>query len=760
MLNNIVEICVAIDIAILGIAYPIIVDKISSIGDKYDSTYLPDLFGEEFPQKSIKIVFTNLNLSFFKLTLYVTIISFFLIIFNFQPWFDWNNIVINNSAESIILFLTSSLTVMFFIWLDKIVLYNGKSTTILKYLIAKHDLDSKKTSNNPYYLKTINELTFYAVDKQDEHLQETLLEFYSEVFSEIRRNHDHSQPLIYPSDLYHLINKLNYTLTITENKKLLAIEHRAVSGTWLLGEDFEEITISKETYRILWDDLYMISSNDKYLRMYWATANQYFDFQLKFLYPEYNPEGSEIINDPEVKKRQKEREQFLEFNYALGGLLLYKKQYKTLKYIFNYSQSLPPKYVLLPEGMTAIFTWFEEFRNEFRHRKHPLDLKYPFPGLDNLGNRRDVNYWICSYIALLFIRQFTLQPFYVSHDFTSLPNLPQKVTELKNWLDSVSFFEKCLNHVLKNEELLEDLHFATVALEKEQDFRDFISNLKSKIIGEIGEQKLNANLSEEKLQHFRDSTKDIITSAFKDYDQIFIPLDDAEKDNDLKLTVTGGQNLMTKSAFTDNDIPHLNYDSIFAKSIVASSIRKYIPNSFFVSRTRRFLLSKELILKGIEKLIAGTTDYVIIAVNIGYELRQLLEVNYTTKVVHIPSSEHRVTDLLFILNKSDLPSIEHRSLSDEVVSDGQLKLIDENLKLYASIIDINTEDNMKIKDSWGEIQNDSGEDIKVQVTIAFLAIIYWKKKRDIVQLSMTSKYREQGVENSLEDIQPLKKPGY
>ena len=760
MLNNIVEICVAIDIAILGIAYPIIVDKISSIGDKYDSTYLPDLFGEEFPQKSIKIVFTNLNLSFFKLTLYVTIISFFLIIFNFQPWFGWNNIVINNSAESIILFLTSSLTVLFFIWLDKIVLYNGKSTTILKYLIAKHDLDSKKTSNNPYYLKTINELTFYAVDKQDEHLQETLLEFYSEVFSEIRRNHDHSQPLIYPSDLYHLINKLNYTLTITENKKLLAIEHRAVSGTWLLGEDFEEITISKETYRILWDDLYMISSNDKYVRMYWATANQYFDFQLKFLYPEYNPEGSEIINDPEVKKRQKEREQFLEFNYALGGLLLYKKQYKTLKYIFNYSQSLPPKYVLLPEGMTTIFTWFEEFRNEFRHRKHPLDLKYPFPGLDNLGNRRDVNYWICSYIALLFIRQFTLQPFYVSHDFTSLPNLPQKVTELKNWLDSVSFFEKCLNHVLKNEELLEDLYFATVALEKEQDFRDFIFNLKSKIIEEIGEQKLNANLSEEKLQHFRDSTKDIITSAFKDYDQIFIPLDDAEKDNDLKLTVTGGQNLMTKSAFTDNDIPHLNYDSIFAKSIVASSIRKYIPNSFFVSRTRRFLLSKELILKGIEKLIAGTTDYVIIAVNIGYELRQLLEVNYTTKVVHIPSSEHRVTDLLFILNKSDLPSIEHRSLSDEVVSDGQLKLIDENLKLYASIIDINTEDNMKIKDSWGEIQNDSGEDIKVQVTIAFLAIIYWKKKRDIVQLSMTSKYREQGVENSLEDIQPLKKPGY
>lgn len=36
-LENIAEICIAIDTAILGIAYPIIIDKISNIGDKYSS---------------------------------------------------------------------------------------------------------------------------------------------------------------------------------------------------------------------------------------------------------------------------------------------------------------------------------------------------------------------------------------------------------------------------------------------------------------------------------------------------------------------------------------------------------------------------------------------------------------------------------------------------------------------------------------------------------------------------------------------------
>ncbi len=39
-LENIAEICIAIDTAILGIAYPIIIDEISDIGDKYSSDYL------------------------------------------------------------------------------------------------------------------------------------------------------------------------------------------------------------------------------------------------------------------------------------------------------------------------------------------------------------------------------------------------------------------------------------------------------------------------------------------------------------------------------------------------------------------------------------------------------------------------------------------------------------------------------------------------------------------------------------------------
>lgn len=58
-IDNIVEICVAIDVAILGIAYPIIVDKASNIGDKYQSEYLSVLFNYEYPQKPLRFTLDN-----------------------------------------------------------------------------------------------------------------------------------------------------------------------------------------------------------------------------------------------------------------------------------------------------------------------------------------------------------------------------------------------------------------------------------------------------------------------------------------------------------------------------------------------------------------------------------------------------------------------------------------------------------------------------------------------------------------------------
>jgi hypothetical protein len=758
-IENVIEICVAIDIAILGIAYPIIVDKISNIGDKYHSQYISVLFNNEFPQKSLKIVFKGreYKVTIFKLLLFFTLVSFLFIIFKIEPLWGWDNWLINNSANLIVITFSLILTILFFLWLDKVILFNGKSSSLLIHIVKKHDaLPEDDNEIRQYYLKAINEITYYAVEKQDEHLQETLLEFYHKTFAKIRRNHTKNVPLEYPVDLYFMVNKLNEESTVIQNRKLRAIEHRAVSGVWLLGEDFEEIIISKETYGWLWRNIYTICDYPRLVKMFWANSSQFYDFRLQPILQDYNFEANEIINNVEVERRDRERKNFIEFHYALGGLIYYRKKYELLKYFFEYSQSQPPNYVLLPESMTEIFYWFEHFRNEFKNIGRPIDLKYYFPELDNLGNRRQVNYWICSYLTILFIRQYSLNQYYIYQNFTDLPNLPNNIRELGNWLDSISFFEKCLNDVIGNDELIKDLGYKELVVEKKEAFEQFIEDLKDQITNAIGEQKLNAELSQEMIKHFFESSNPILTKAFEVYKPVFIPLDAEHNEGRLKLSLSGAITLESKSAFTENDIPHLNYDTFFANSIVRESIKRYIPNSFIVAKTKRYLLRREDIIASISKLIGENPEIIIVGVNLQYRVHEILEnSNFKDRVIPIPSTEYNSQDLLFVLRKGDLPAIEHKDLMDDEKEKLKLVLINNELKIYASVIDINKEENKEIKDKWNLDNEPDNRDLKIQLALSFLSVIHWKDSREVIQINITSEFREQGIPNHINDIEPL-----
>jgi hypothetical protein len=537
--------------------------------------------------------------------------------------------------------------------------------------------------------------------------------------------------------------------------KLRAIEHRAVSGVWLLGEDFENITISEETYSWLWRNIYTTCDNPRLVKMFWANSSQYFDFRLQSVMADYNFEQGNIVNQEQINRRDEERKSFLEFHYALGGLLLYRKQYKTLSYLFEYSQSQPPKYVLLPETTTEILYWFENFRNEFKHRT-PIDLRYYFPELDNLGNRRQVNYWICNYIAILFLRQYSLHQQYIYQNFTALPNLPDDVFELSSWLDSVSYFERCLNNVLSNKELIKDLEFEKLIEEKKDDFYKFISALKEAIKNKIGQQNLNAQLSDEKIQNFYSKSNKIILKAFEVYKPIFIEKSNEHSESELKLSVNGERTLMSKSAFTDNDILHLNYDTFFAGAIATHNIKRFIPNSFLVARTKRYLLNKDNVLIALSKIIGNNNDIIVIGVNIGYQLQEILEESsFKEFIQYIPSTEYHSQDTLFVLRKNDLPAIEHKVLKEEEKTAFKLECINEDLKIYASVVDINKDGNQVLKDKWNLENEPENEDLKVQLAIAFLSIIYWKNKREIIQINIASEYREQGIQNDINDVEPL-----
>ncbi|WP_066829608.1 hypothetical protein [Rufibacter ruber] len=750
-LNNIVEICVAIDVAILGIAYPIIVDKISNIGDKYSSNYLVELFRDEFPHrvKSFRIFGYDFEISVFKIMLIATMLSFASLIFEQKPILWEDNWFVSNSADLLVFIFSFLLISFFFIWLDKVALYNGKSTVLFNHIIKKYKILNKKADSSKYYLKTLNEISVYALNKPDVHIQESVLQFYHEEFARCRRQHDKSMPIVYPYDLYEFIYMLNVESIKKENAMLVALEHIAVSGSLLLGEDFEEISISKETYDWLWRILNLNYNKPVNIKAYWAKAFQYFEFNLKRIDPVYEEYTIKILNQKRIDERDTERKNFLEFHYVLGGMLLYGKQYDALNYIFKYSQSQPPKYVLLPNSMTDIFQLFDEFNNDINYRRVPLDIQYYFPGLDNLGNRNEVNYWACSYISLLFVRQFSLNKYYTYQDFTAFPQLPSTVNELENWKSGLSYFRLCFDKVINNEELMRVVGFEIIMKKKEDEIFKFLSTLETEISEKIHLLKRNVKLSAEKRQLFIDKSRQIIKKAFSDYSEVF-RISNYEDVNDLqKIDITGGRVMLSRSTFTDGDIPVFGFESYFANEIVRSNIKYLIPLSFQWSSVRRYLLSRQNLLKGIDRLKVDD-EYAIVAVNVFQEVCDELR-KTKLMVIRIPSSYNDLSNVVFILKKDELPFLEHKELTEENIVEDKLILIDKDIKLYYAINEISS------VNGYQEEHDDEQEDeeVQVEVSLAFLAVLSWKNKRNIIQIDIESSIYEQGIPSDINDIEPF-----
>lgn len=771
-MKYIVEICVGIGIAIFGIAYPIMITEINKIGDKYNSNYLPDIFRSEWISREIN--FKYFKFSFFQLVILLTISSFLFLIINAKPWFGWNNIFINNSAELIVLLLTIFLVYCFLTWIKVIILFNGNPVKLLKYLIKKYHHFSGDTESKKYLLRGINDFAYYTIRNQDTHLQQELLDFYWDKFDKERvefsdkleelksgKKNEFDELRVegvkYSAELYDLVYRVNLETLNNNNFLTRTIEYNSVSGWWLLGKGYNQVRISELTYRWLWDILILNLEKGKNLKSYWSKAHQYCSYAFT-VHPEYAEGQIKPENDDEIKSKQDERIRFLEFHYTLGGLLLQQKKYEVLHYIFNYSSSSPPNFVLLPLSINDIFDWFNRFNGRSNLRVEEIEVYFKFPNLDNYGVSYKIKYWICSYICLLYIRQFSLHQYYSFQNHTGTPILPEGKQELNNMLLSIPFFTNCLKDVISNEELLDKAGLKKIVQEKKGLIEKHLLDVEKEIKDKLDYTQEVKEISQNKLDLFKNNSIQIIRNALEGYNDILLNYDrKIIYDKNPKLVVNGAIDLMPKSAFVEDDIPHLNFDEVLANSIVNSSINKFIPNSFITARTERYLIYKKNIKAALNSILTKTTegDIIIIGFNINYRLKELLEES-AIKIICKYSTQRQFKDVLFILNKNDLPRIYKRDISEEERKKHKLNVISEELKLYSSVLELNK--NPDLKYDWikaGFNEEDLNNEPKVQIALSFIWLLLWKKDRRIIQIKVSDPSLEQGIESDLKNLRPL-----
>ena len=756
LINDIVDICVPLIAVLLGTAYPIILNNISNIGEKYKAKYLLALFNyERFQKKRGKF-----NSNYFEYLLYISLFLLLFLILELKPLFGWNNWFINNSAKLSVVISTISLIIVFILWLKEVIIYTGDITNLFKYLTKEYHKESE-TDRKQYILMSIDEITINAVEKNDKRIEEDILNFYTELRTKLRKEYkdnlidkdkSNKEGVLYPFYYHEFIRELIKVFIEGSDDNFISLQHHITNGSFLIPNDFQYIKISEDTYNNLWYNITLIRNNTDFISKFWAHSNQYFWMGLKEIVLNFDKS-----NEKKFIEREEERKRFLEFHYAVGGLLLYSKNYESLKYIFSYSQQSPPDYKLLPYDMKELFEWIEFFRNEYKQiPKFFIGYdRYRFPNLDSVGTNKQVVFWICRYLCVLFIRQYKLLKTLYYSNTTNQPYLNDlPLMELYNWKESITYFKFCLNKVLEDKEALEQLELWNTYELKYSEIDKFIIELEQSIDEHISDRKERAELSQKKIEQFYASSKEILGNCLEEY----LPINNPEDfDTDFKVTFSGESVLFNKSCFVDDDIPCMDYDSNLANIISRYSIKKYIPNSFLGAETKSYLLNNNNLLKGIGRIINDKEeDIVIIIFNAGDDTSQKLSNSqYKEKVISLPATDLRNT--IFILEKSNLPKIEKSDISEEVKQELQVKKISDKWNIYGTIIDINLPKNEAIKEKWIDDINYYQKENKLQILLGLLFVghIKFKSDRKIIQININNEFEELGTENKLSDLEPL-----
>lgn len=167
------SISVSFIVAMLGIAYPILLQVITRMDEKYSSQIILDLFKREWENKaftvSLKVSLMTLLIWMMKLPVLIEI--------------QGVNYLIKNSAQLLLLISTISLIVCFFYFVRKVIIYYTPAQ-FLHYLIKKHN---NKPENNDYEIfRAIGDILYFSIKNQNEKISRSISEFMFGAFMQIR----------------------------------------------------------------------------------------------------------------------------------------------------------------------------------------------------------------------------------------------------------------------------------------------------------------------------------------------------------------------------------------------------------------------------------------------------------------------------------------------------------------------------------------------------------------------------------------------
>ena len=755
-------------LAILTIAFPLL----STSWDKVKNKYKSRAINKAFDREVINLLFNTFLISSLVL----------MIVWLLQlPAPNIKNTLLQsllNKSALILLFSSTLLLAIFlFVFIRLLNVYHNPDRLINRFI--------KRYTKRKKGFKCISELFYFSINEEDETLSRSIISFLYEEFYKYQ-NDDTNEAIVYPTELYELIYKSNMIISKQE-KKLSSIFNSSIMFDLVIS-DFKDFKISNNTYSIMWRSLLeaLFYDNQTIIFSYWKSAHQTKNSALL----NFNKEKSFMRNDKNAQNKLGEIERYKEFHYVLGALLLYKEKYKLLLRCITFSQSKPIVYQLVPNNFTELIEDFMNIKQGFLDPFY-YESKQPFPDLSGGVDSNDyIVMWINRYFALLFLRQYQLRYEYTfNFGSKSLPSLTGKsIKELSYWKERMEILKWNVEYYLKdeNKNILNELGLNIADLEETcringdtppeplMEIDDYIESIKA----EYNNQKESQPIDKSKEEEFKGITVEIIK---KTNDEIEKALNQKEINREyiqhpkFPLYIGGLRaDILPKGAFADDnqDISYSGTSSLTAKG-VSTEMKYYFASSFSRAIRKTYAVYSENLFDALDRLQLNK-EYIIIDINVNLiwvasfnnresnieikenEMFYISEKGEKVQLVSLAAAPYEsVNHSLFILKRTDLPSLIKHDISEKLIKDYNLDELDIENKIYGRVIPLNKEEAIKKKVS----ETYKGKEKLSESVLSVVAINYelrWRKDAKAIQIQIFSSFERKGDITKIEDIEAVK----
>lgn len=790
---NLIAICIAFIVSIISVGTPLVFQVISKFDEKYHSEKIVDLFKKESCFNLLKMLLIAAPIS----VLFYVIASNLLVHFHEEIYSQ-----ILSWMSYLLLALTVFLLIQFIYFSFIVLKYSIPSSFIKSRINYLKKSTKRKRIEKEENLEVVTNFFLYSIQKELIDVCSLMPDYLYYVFSNYRekmkndiyaKHHilnklsisqrkiilrlfkyfrisntkkERKKPIErFPDNFYKTTNLIAKEIVIQNSIRLKSLDYYASGFNWLVGAT-EDTKISEETYNVIWANLSFLIDHgkDEMVLKYWEQAVHHFDFNLQSIDPIYKsfPDSLEHLNEKAIGERDKERETFLDFHYYLGGLLLYKNRIECIHKIWNYTNSIPFKYPLLPIAIGEIFRKYFELCQNYGQKNWDKAMRFRFPGLDSITFDWAINRWVRDYLILLFLRQYNLQRVFPSLEPLSLPKLPEDLSEKKQWKTDLKRFKEELEKLLKETAILKMLisdydeveSFKPNPVERLEQFEQSLTE-------EIQIAKENMTILADKRNQFYSRSIEIIQRAFKEYfDSKNIFIRNVAIDSKLVKKITKRKLIQGREPFVDSTISHLNFDSLLASDF-STYFKLAISESFLLPVSQSFLFKENEIYSAIDRLLItdNPQNFIIISFQQSidyykraYKINGLNEDNYKgIKIFNFQVCNQRyVAGSYFIMRKEDRPYL---IINKPEITSKYFEVIIPEFEVFASVIDLknNADVRKNVEVDWEQ----EGLEDNVLTTIEMNAEIRWKKEAKVIAFRAASAYEDRGIPNKLEEVKPF-----